>query len=82
MLFELLELGKQNLLHLFLVEASLNNLWVEEDDGNDVALEGSTVNPQLQDAVGARVDVLQLLWSDVLTLTEFEDALCSVDDLD
>ena len=49
---------------------------------NKAAFEGVTVDEDLGDLGDLRVNVLELLWGDVLSLRELEDVLCSVCDFD
>jgi len=45
-------------------------------------LEGVSINKDLTNTGALAVNILNLFWSNVLTLAEFEDVLRSIEDLD
>lgn len=57
----------------------LSQIW--HNNGNKEVLERVAIDKDLLDDGALSIDVLKLLWSDVLTLREFEDILCSINDL-
>jgi hypothetical protein len=54
---------------------------LRDDNSHEPTLEGVSIDKDLSSERRCNVHVLQLLGSDVLTLRELEDVLCSVDDL-
>jgi hypothetical protein len=70
------------LLHSFCIIVSSNYLWVRVDERDYVAFSRVAMDPNLVDQQRDGVDVFELFWGDILTLTQFKDVLCSVNDLD
>ena len=65
-----------------LLSKSLQVNWIGYNYSNKAAFEGVTVDEDLGDLGYLRINVLELLWGDVLSLRELEDVLRSICDLD
>lgn len=65
---------------LVLVGPQLQRLGIRDDDSDEGGLERVAVDKDLSDEVVLGEDGLDLLWSDVFTLGQFEDVLDTVDD--
>ena len=69
------------LFHLFSVECSAANFWVTVDKSDDVVLQRISIDPDLRDEIALNVNVFKFLGCDIFSLAQFEDVLCSIDDL-